>query len=87
MNYELSKGGVFMAIKVYSTATCPWCTVTKKYLKSKNVHFDELDVANNRKAALEMIEKSGHRGVPVIDINGNIIVGFNQATIDELLSA
>jgi len=76
-----------MSIKVYSTPSCPWCTVAKKYLASKNVGFEELDVSSNREAAMEMVQKSGQRGVPVIDINGNIIVGFNQATIDKLLSA
>lgn len=76
-----------MAIKVYSTPTCPWCTVAKKYLTSKNVPFEDLDVSRNREAAMEMVQKSGQRGVPVIDINGKIIVGFDQATIDRLLSA
>lgn len=74
-----------MSIKVYSTSSCPWCTVAKNYLTSKNVHFEEVDVSNNRDAAAEMVKKSGQRGVPVIDINGNIIVGFDQATIDKLL--
>lgn len=74
-----------MSIKVYSTPTCPWCTATKDYLKSKNFAFEDLDVSINREAATEMIKKSGQRGVPVIDINGKIIVGFDQATIDKLL--
>jgi glutaredoxin-like YruB-family protein len=76
-----------MSIKVYSTPNCPWCTVAKKYLNSKNVSFEELDVSLSREAANEMVRKSGQRGVPVIEINGNIVVGFNQATIDKLLSA
>ncbi len=76
-----------MKIKVYSTPTCPWCTVAKKYLASKNVAFEDVDVSRDRQAAMEMIEKSGQRGVPVIDINGNIIVGFDQKTIDRLISA
>ena len=76
-----------MSVKVYSTPSCPWCTAAKNYLKSKNISFKEVDVAVNRKAALEMIRKSGQRSVPVIDINGNIIVGFDQSSIDKLLSA
>lgn len=76
-----------MSIKVYSTPTCPWCTITKDYLRSKNFSFEDVDVSKNRKAAMEMIKKSGQRGVPVIDINGKIIVGFDQATIDKLLKA
>ena len=74
-----------MSIKVYSTPTCPWCTVAKKYLTSKNIAFEDLDVSKNREAAAEMVKKSGQRGVPVIEINGNFIVGFDQATIDKLL--
>lgn len=75
-----------MAVKVYSTPSCPWCTVAKNYLNSKNVVFDDVDVSRDRDAAAEMIQKSGQRGVPVIDINGNIIVGFDQKTIDRLIS-
>ena len=74
-----------MSVKVYSTPTCPWCTAAKKYLTSKNVAFEDLDVSKNREAAMEMIQKSGQRGVPVIEINGNVIVGFDQATIEKLL--
>ncbi|NSW89219.1 MAG: glutathione S-transferase N-terminal domain-containing protein [Firmicutes bacterium] len=74
-----------MKVKVYSTPTCPWCTVAKKYLASKNVVFEDLDVSADRNAAIEMVQKSGQRGVPVIDIDGNIVVGFNQDAIDKLL--
>lgn len=76
-----------MSVKVYSTPSCPWCTVAKDYLSSKNVSFEDVDVSRDRDAAMEMVHKSGQRGVPVIDINGNIIVGFDQATIDRLLRA
>lgn len=75
-----------MTIKVYSTPTCPWCTMAKEYLKSKNVAFDDLDVSKDKDAAAEMIQKSGQRGVPVVDIDGNIIVGFDQKTIDKLIN-
>lgn len=74
-----------MTIKVYSTPTCPWCVAAKRYLASKNADFEDLDVSRNREAAMEMVQKSGQRGVPVIEINGNIVVGFDQATIDRLL--
>ena len=76
-----------MSVKVYSTPSCPWCTVTKNFLASKNVQFEDVDVSRNREAAMEMIQKSGQRGVPVIDINGKIIVGFDQATIEKLIRA
>ena len=75
-----------MNIKVYSTPTCPWCTVAKKYLSSKNVAFEDVDVSSDRTAAMEMISKSGQRGVPVIEIDNNIIVGFDQSQIDKLLN-
>jgi glutaredoxin 3 len=75
-----------MAIKVYSTQMCPWCQRLKDYLKSKGVEFEEFDVSHDEGAAQEMIDKSGQMGVPVIDINGKIIVGFDQAAIDAELS-
>ena len=76
-----------MTVKVYSTPTCPWCTTAKRYLASKNIPFTDYDVSRDRDAAFEMIRKSGQRGVPVIDIDGNIIVGFDQAAIDRLTQA
>lgn len=75
-----------MNIRVYSTPTCPWCTVAKKYLSSKNIEFQDVDVSTNRDAAMEMVKKSGQRGVPVIEIENNIIVGFDQNQIDKLLN-
>ncbi len=76
-----------MAIKVYSTPSCPWCTTAKRYLTSKNVPFEDIDVSKDRNAAMEMVQKSGQRGVPVLDINGKIIIGFDQAKIDSLIRA
>ncbi len=72
-------------IIVYSTSSCPWCTVVKNFLKENHFAFQEVDVSSNRKAAEEMIEKSGQMGVPVIDIDGEIIIGFDKAKIEELL--
>jgi glutaredoxin-like YruB-family protein len=74
-----------MAVKVYSTPSCPWCTEAKNYLSSKHVQFEDIDVSRNMEAAREMVQKSGQRGVPVLDINGSIVVGFDQAAIDTLL--
>lgn len=76
-----------MTVKVYSTPSCPWCTVAKKYLSSKNIPYQDVDVSRDREAAMEMIQKSGQRGVPVIDIDGEIIVGFDQGRIDTLIRA
>lgn len=75
-----------MSVKVYSTPTCPWCITTKKYLTDKNISYEDIDVSKDRNAAMEMVQKSGQRGVPVLDINGSIIIGFNQAEIDKSLS-
>jgi glutaredoxin 3 len=72
-------------VKVYSTPTCPYCYMLKDYLKAKKVDFEDVDVSENYEAAMEMVSKSGQRGVPVADIDGNIIVGFDQATISKLL--
>ncbi|MEN6316632.1 MAG: glutaredoxin family protein [Clostridiaceae bacterium] len=74
-----------MSVKVYSTPSCPWCTVAKNYLRKRNVQFEDIDVSRDRTAAMEMVQKSGQRGVPVLDINGSIIVGFDQAAIDSLI--
>ncbi len=73
-------------IKVYSTPTCPWCKKVKEYLKSKNIEFTDVDVSQNHDAVHEMVEKSGQMGVPQIEINGKMIVGFDQAALDEELS-
>ena len=59
--------------------------MVKDYLKSNNVAFDEKDVSKDQSAAMEMINKSGQRGVPVIEINGEIVVGFDQESLDDLL--
>jgi glutaredoxin-like YruB-family protein len=70
---------------VYSTKTCPYCVMVKQYLKSKNIDFEDIDVNQDHTRALEMIRKSGQQGVPVIDINGKIIIGFNRPEIDSAL--
>lgn len=74
-----------MAVKVYSTPTCPWCTMAKKYLESKSINYQEFDVSKDRDAAAEMVNKSGQRGVPVLDIDGNIVIGFDKDKIDNLI--
>lgn len=72
-------------IKVYSTPTCPYCIKTKQFLKNNNIEFEDIDVSSNQKAAEEMIQKSGQMGVPVLDIEGQIIVGFDEGTISKAL--
>ena len=72
-------------VTVYSTPTCPWCHKAKDFLKENNVPFQDVNVAANQKAAEEMIEKSGQMGVPVIDIDGQFIVGFDKSAIKKAL--
>lgn len=74
-----------MDIKVYSTPTCPYCHRAKDYLSSKGVSYQDIDVSADAAAADEMVKVSGQMGVPVIVINGEIVVGFDQARIDSLL--
>jgi len=74
-----------MKIKVYSTPTCPYCRKTREYLKEKNIEFQDIDVSESRENAKEMIEKSGQMGVPVIEINGKIIVGFDKEVLEKEL--
>lgn len=73
-------------IKVYSTNSCPWCVKAKNYLKSVNVEFEELNVQEDMMARDEMINKSKQMGVPVLDINGTVIVGFDKNAIDKALN-
>ena len=73
-------------VKVYSTKTCPWCHKVKDFLKEKKVKFENIDVGEDKKAAEEMVEKSGQMGVPVTDINGTIIVGFDKDDIEKALA-
>lgn len=68
-------------VKVYSTPTCPYCVMAKQFLKSNGIDYEDIDVSSNEEAAQEMINKSGQMGVPVLDVNGTIIIGFDKAKI------
>lgn len=72
-------------IKVYSTPTCPYCVQAKEFFKENNIEFEDIDVSKDQEAGKEMVEKSGQMGVPVIDIDGKIIVGFDKEAIEEEL--
>jgi glutaredoxin 3 len=72
-------------VKVYSTPTCPWCLRVKQFLKDGNIIFENIDVSSDQTAAEEMIQKSGQMGVPVLDIDGQIIVGFDKEKIQQAL--
>jgi glutaredoxin-like YruB-family protein len=70
---------------VYSTPTCPFCDLVKRYLKEHNIEYIDYNVAADHEKAKEMYMKSGQLGVPVLDINGTIIVGFNKQAIAKAL--
>ena len=74
-----------MAVTVYSTPSCGYCRKLKDYFKENRVKFSEYNVADDLGRAEEMVKKSGQMGVPVVDINGTVIVGFNKAQIDKAL--
>lgn len=74
------------SVTVYSAPWCGYCTAVKHYLQSKNITFTEKDVDEKREYAEEAVQKSGQMGIPVLDIDGQIIVGYDRPTIDRLLS-
>ena len=73
-------------VTVYSTSTCPYCMRTKQFLKDNSIEFEDIDVSANQQKAQEMIEKSGQMGVPVLDVNGEIIIGFDEEAIKKALN-
>jgi len=73
-------------VVVYSTPTCPYCKRAKDYLSRKGVPFVDYNVAQDRERVKELIQKSGQMGVPVITIDNEVVVGFNQTLLDKLLS-
>lgn len=72
-------------IIVYSTNTCPYCVMAKQWLKEKKVDFEEVNVGLDQERAREMIKKSGQMGVPVIDIDGEVIIGFDRPKMENSL--
>jgi len=73
-------------VKIYSTSTCPYCKMAKDFLSQSGIEFTDIDVAQNEQAAEEMIKKSGQMGVPQLEIDGKIIVGFDKSAIKKALS-
>jgi glutaredoxin-like YruB-family protein len=72
-------------IKVYGVPTCPFCKRTKEFLKDKGFDFEDLDVSANHDLAKEMIKKSGQMSIPVIEIDEEIVIGFDKEKIEALL--
>ncbi len=72
-------------IKIYSTPTCIYCKHAKEFFDKHNVKYEEHNVAEDMKAREEMIKKTNQMGVPVIDMDGQIVIGFDQRKIEEIL--
>lgn len=74
-----------MIIKLYKTNNCPWCMKVAAYLEKKGVSFESLNCSENEEFKKELVEKTRQVSVPVIDIDGKIIIGFDRRKIDEAL--
>jgi len=72
-------------VKVYSTPSCPYCIRAKQFLKDNNIGFEEYDVSKDQVKAEEMTKVSGQMGVPVIIVDGQVIVGFDKEAVTKAL--
>ena len=72
-------------ITIYTTPSCVYCKVAKEYFRKNNLEYKEINVVADETAQQEMIKKSGQMGVPVIEVNGKIIIGFNQREFEKAL--
>lgn len=70
---------------LFTTPSCSYCRMAKKYLRQRGIRFKDVDVSKDSAAARDMVRRSGQQGVPVIDIGGKVIVGFDRPKIDRLL--
>lgn len=73
------------AVTIYSTPTCSYCKMAKEFFKENKIDYKEINVADDSMAAQDMIRKSGQSGVPVIEVNGNIIIGFDKPALKKAL--
>ena len=72
---------------VYSTPTCPYCVYAKKFFNEKGIVFEDVDVSKDRNRAMEMVDKSGQMGVPVVDIGVVVTVGFQPEVFNQLINS
>jgi glutaredoxin 3 len=72
-------------VTIYSTPSCPFCMMTKRFMKENNIDFEDIDVSTDQAKAQEMVRKSGRMAVPIVDIDGEIIVGFDKGRIRKAL--
>jgi len=75
-----------MTVKIYSTPTCGFCNMAKRYFRERSIKFIDYNIAKDERKAKFIVQKTGQKGVPVIDINGKFIVGFDKAKIDRLIN-
>jgi glutaredoxin-like YruB-family protein len=80
-----AEGKTIKQVTVYSTPTCSWCNTLKTWLRKNNIPFTDVDVSRDQRAAEELTRRTGQQGVPQTEINGQIVVGFNQPRLKELL--
>ncbi len=73
-------------VTIYSTPTCHYCIRAKQFLKDNDIEFEDIDVSTDQEKAKKMIDKSGQMGVPVLDIDGEIIAGFDKEAIKKALN-
>ena len=74
-----------MDVKIYTTPTCGYCHQAKRFLGGRGVRYEEYDVSRDREAAEEMVRQTGQMGVPVIVVDGQVIIGFDRARLEQLL--
>lgn len=72
-------------VTIFTTSACVYCKMAKEFLKENGIDYEEKDVASDIKAREEMVEKSHQLGVPVIDVDGEVIVGFDRGAISQAL--
>jgi glutaredoxin-like YruB-family protein len=80
-----AEGKTIKRVTVYSTPTCSWCNTLKSWFRKNNIQFTDIDVSRDQNAAESLVRRSGQQGVPQTDINGQMVVGFNQQRLKELL--
>ena len=83
MAHTMKKGA--LKVKIYSTPTCPYCKLAKEFMTEKGIEYEDIDVGTDADAAQEMIKKSGQMGVPIIDVDGKVIIGFDKEQLSKVL--
>ncbi len=72
-------------VKIYSTPACPYCSTLKTFLTEEGISFEDIDVSKDKQALEEMIQKTGRAEVPIVDIDGEIVIGFDKERISQIL--